>query len=201
MMVKKTQDGYSSSTYNAIPDHIAYDRKLYEGIAPYIQEHLWKHMDKDRVKKAVFVLDDPLMEYGNGNDYEMVKMVLKNFLPKVKKLLKIDKNHKLKDMLWEKNIAWSFVDRNIKQRFDLYISNKTTRGGIVQILQEWPKKNHIDLTQKHTKRIINDTVPNTQKSIIANIMILMILEEEMKEHMKNMPNKIVHTFEDTTETE
>jgi hypothetical protein len=33
------------------------------------------------------------------------------------------------------------------------------------------------------------------------MMILMILEEETKEHMKTIPNKIVHTFEDTTETE
>lgn len=201
MMVKKTQDGYSSSTYNAIPDHIAYDRKLYEGIAPYIQEHLWKHMDKDRVKKAVFVLDDPLMEYGNGNDYEMVKVVLKNFLPKVKKLLKIDKDHKLINILWENTIDWSFVDRNIKQQFDLYTENKLRHWRIVQILQDWPKKNYIDLRQPHTKKIVNDKIPSYQKSLIANMMILMILEEETKEHMKTIPNKIVHKFSEETETE
>lgn len=201
MMTKKTQDGYSSSMYNLISDHIAHDRKIYEGIAPYIQENLWKHMDKDRVKKAVFVLDDPLMEYGNGNDYEMVKMVLKNFLPKVKKLLKIDKHHQLKDMLWENNIDWSFVDRNIKQQFDLYTENRTKHGNIVQILQDWPKKNYIDIRQPHTKEIINDKIPSYQKSLIANMMILMILEEEAKDYIKNIPNRIVHTFEDTTETE
>jgi hypothetical protein len=29
----------------------------------------------------------------------------------------------------------------------------------------------------------------------------MILEEEAKDYIKNIPNRIVHTFEDTTETE
>lgn len=158
-------------------------------------------MDEDRVKKAVFVLDDPLMEYGNGNDYEMVKMVLKNFLPKVKKLLKIDEQHQLKDMLWEENVDWSFVDHNIKQQFDLYTENKIRQWGIVQILQDWPKKNYIDMTQAHTKKIINDTIPTYQKSLIANMMILMILEEEAKKHMKTIPNKIIHKFSEETETE
>lgn len=158
-------------------------------------------MDKDRVKKAVFVLDDPLMEYGNWNDYEMVKMVLKNFLPKVKKLLKIDKEHQLKDILWEKYIDWSFIDRNIKQQFDLYTDNKIKQGGIVKILQDWPKKNYIDLREPHTKEILNNKIPSYQKSLIANMMIFMILEEETKDHIKNMPNKIVHKFEDTAETE
>jgi hypothetical protein len=131
----------------------------------------------------------------------MVKMVLKNFLPKVKKLLKIDKHHQLKDMLWENNIDWSFVDRNIKQQFDLYTENRTKHGNIVQILQDWPKKNYIDIRQPHTKEIINDKIPSYQKSLIANMMILMILEEEAKDYIKNIPNRIVHTFEDTTETE
>ena len=133
-MVKKTKELFNTSLHNLLPNHIPYDKKFHDGIAPYIEENLWKHMDKDRVKKAVLVLDDPLYEY--GNDYEMIKMLMKNFVPKVKKLLKIDKEHQLKDMLGDNISIPDFIDRNIKQRINLYINNKNTRGNIVEILQE-----------------------------------------------------------------
>lgn len=134
MVAKKTESKYQQFLYNLAPNRIPYDRKVYEEITPYIKEELWKHMDKDRVKKAVFVLDDPLMEY--GNDTVILKQVLKNFLPKVKKILNIDEQHQLKDQLKSKVQSKELIDRNIKQQIDLYINNKHTSGGIVEILQE-----------------------------------------------------------------
>lgn len=192
-MTEKSKNHFNASMHIALPNSISYDRKIHKAIAPYIEEHLWKHMDKDRVKKAVFILDDPLLEY--KNDYKTIKIVLKKFLPKIKKLLAIDENNQLKDMLTTTSWISSFIDRNIKQRVDLYMINKTSRGYIVEVLQTWPKKGYTDLTQPYTKKIINDTVPNIQKSIIANIMILMILEEEINKQIKNTPKKIIHKIE------
>ncbi len=95
--IKDHKKNYNKDLSNLIEGIIPYDKKIYQEIAPYIEKHLWKHMDKDRVKKAVMVLDDPLYDY--GNDIEMLKQTMKCFVPKVKKLLKIDKTHPLMDSL------------------------------------------------------------------------------------------------------
>jgi hypothetical protein len=81
-------------------------------------------MDKDWVKKVVFVLDDPLQEY--GNDTKMIQQVLKSFLPAVKKALKIDKAHLLKDRIKTPIRREGLIDRLIQQRFNLYLKIRNT---------------------------------------------------------------------------
>lgn len=193
MTTKNKESVYQKSLYRLTPNTISYDRKVYEEITPYIKDHLWKHMDKNRVRKAIFVLDDPLMEY--GNDPEMIKTVLKNFLPEVRKLLHIDDQHQIKDSLPNKLFDWNLIDHNIKQQIHLYINNKYTSGGIVEILQEWPKKWYIDLTKPYTKKIVNKNIPDTHKSIVANLMVLMILQEEFKKTPRDTNVKVIHLEE------
>ena len=81
-------------------------------------------MDKDRVKKAVFVLDDPLQEY--GNDIEMIKVMLRNFLPKVKKILNVDDKHPLKDRIDSKLKDKHLLNRLINQQINLYREQRNT---------------------------------------------------------------------------
>jgi len=165
------KDQYNTFLYNQIPNKIAYDKKIYEKIWSYIQEKLWKHMDTDFIEKVVFVLDDPWYEY--ENDPEMIKKLLKCFVPSIKKKLKIDKEHPLKDRIdtyiWNKD----WIDRLIQQQYNLYKHQITTWGMISQILSAWP-----DTKQPGKKILLNGMVPQTQKTIIATILTLMILEEE-----------------------
>ena len=48
---------------------------------------------------------------------------------------------------------------------------------ITKILQEGPA---IDMNQPHKKQLTTKLVPQTQKTIIANILTFMILEEELQ---------------------
>jgi len=50
---------------------------------------------------------------------------------------------------------------------------------ITQVLQDTPNKKYIDMTKPH-KKLVVDEIPQTQKTIIANILTLMILEDELK---------------------
>jgi len=172
-MTKKLdpKDQYNSSLHTLIPGGIAYDKKAYKEIWEYIKKHLWKHMNKDWVKKAVFVLDDPLQEY--GNDKGIFKQVLRNFLPTVKKALKIDKQHPLKNQL---SITIP-MDRLIQQQFNLYNHIVKTSWLLTEVLQQKWSENSKKST---TKSLVVDKVPSNRKTIIANILIFMILEEELQ---------------------
>ena len=81
-------------------------------------------MDESWVEKAVFVLDDPLQEY--RNDVEMIKQVLKSFLPTVKKILKIDAEHPLKNHIKTTLRNEGLIDRLIQQQMNLYTARKNT---------------------------------------------------------------------------
>ncbi len=166
---------YNPSLQTFIPDSIRDDKNAYKEVWTYIQENLWKYMDKDRVKKAVFVLDDPLQEY--GNDIEMVKVMLRHFLPKVKKILNVDDKHPLKDRIDSKLKDKHLLDRLINQQINLYREQRNTWWLITKILQEGPA---IDMNQPHKKQLTTKLVPQTQKTIIANILTFMILEEELQ---------------------
>lgn len=144
-MTKKTSQ-YNSSL---VTPSIAYDKKVSEWVWEYIVENLWKHMDKDWVKKAVFVLDDPLQEY--GNDREMIKQVLKSFLPKVKKMLKIDDEHPLKDRIKIPLRREWLIDNDIKQQLNLYINNKIITWSIVEVFQEGPKRSYWSYSSVYEK--------------------------------------------------
>ena len=48
------------------------------------------------------------------------------------------------------------------------------------MLQKGPKKDYIDAIKPHTKELVSDKVPSIHKTIIANIMTLMILQEELQ---------------------
>ena len=166
---------YNPSLQTFIPGGIRDDKNVYEGVWTYIEKHLWKYMDKDRVKKVVFVLDDPLQEY--GNDVEMIKVMLRHFLPKIKRILNVDDEHPLKDRIDSKLKDKHLLDRLINQQINLYREQRNTWWMITKILQEGPA---IDINQPHKKQLTTKLVPQTQKTIIANILTFMILKEELQ---------------------
>lgn len=182
VLMKKTDQKtqYNSSLQNLIPlkERIRYDKEVYGGIWSYIEKHLWKHMDKEWVKKVVFILDDPMGEY--GDNVEMIKKVLQNFLPTVKKALNIDDKHQLKDRIQTPLRGEWLLDRLIQQQFNLYRQKRNSWWLLTKVLQEWPQKNYIDTTKPSKKELVSDKIPQTQKTIIANILTFMILEEELK---------------------
>lgn len=190
------KDHYNSSLHNLVSKGIAYDNKVYEWIWTYIKNNLWQQMDKDWVKKVVFVLDDPLQEY--DDDIVLIKKVLKSFLPTVKKSLKIDDTHLLKDRIKSPTRRVGLIDRLIKQQLNLYKETRDKSWLLTKVLQEWPEKHAITMMQPRKKELVGDKVPQTQKTIIANILTYMILEEELKKKESNKdiddPNIIRHTL-------
>jgi len=79
-------------------------------------------MDDDWVKKVVVILDDPTQEY--GNDKDMIKQLLKHFLPTVRKLLNINNKNPLKNHIETDIRKNGLIDRLIKQRLHLYQETK-----------------------------------------------------------------------------
>lgn len=148
-----TKDQYNSSLKNLIPDTIAYDNKLYGSIWAYIKENLWNHMD------------DILQKY--GNDMKKITKTSPEMISEIKKMLNIDDQHPLKNRL---HITGS-IDRLIQQQINLYKNSLQTSWSIVEVFQQWSEEGH---------PLAANTVSSTDKTIIANILILMILEEELK---------------------
>ena len=97
----------------------AMDRSAYNAIGDFVEQKLRPKMDKKRVEKIIFVLDDPLQEY--GHDLLLIKKALQSFLPHIKKILHIDKNNPLLPKMQSiKNIDPTQIDRLISQWYTLY---------------------------------------------------------------------------------
>ncbi len=199
---------YNPYLRNLISDDstkIAYDKKIYNALDWFITEHLWEKLDDELLEKIAFILDDPKHEY--PKDIEMTKLLLRHFLPTLKKKLWIHKFRPLYKKIYSKELVVQknttdiveenipittnplFLDRLIQQQLNIYHTNET-----MSLLQA--------LSQGENDKKASDTMvfesKNTRKSIIATILSCMLLEEEYKTQKAKYQNKIFHKFNKDT---
>jgi hypothetical protein len=131
------------------------------------------------------ILDDPKYEY--DKDLEMTKKLLRHFLPTLKKQLHITKKTPLhtkitsqvsvlqknkKDVQEEKTSITTnplILDRLIQQQLDFYRSDESL--SLLQVLKT-PEDRNIENNNQFATSL------QTRKSIIANILTFMLLEDE-----------------------
>jgi len=203
-----SKDQYNSSLINLMQNPIALDldRDVRGKIGPYIKDHLWEHMDENLVKEAIFILDNPILFYEEytakakedatkakeaffEEDTIKIKRALKSLLPTVKKILKIDETHPLKNDI-RIIVEPKELDHLIEQDLKLYQERTDTSWRITRLLQKRPadlkKKEKLDFIDMRTDKaresikqeLTVEKVPSTYKTIIANVLTFMILEEE-----------------------
>lgn len=154
--------------------------KSHQQLWTYIQKHLRKYMDENWVKEVISILDDPLREY---NDEASIREALQKILPKVKEALKIDDANPLKKMINTRLLDKDLSERLIKQRLKLYREMTSKWWMLTKVFQYWvEQRDHIDMKEPEARantELKVDNVDQTGKTIIANILTLMILWEEL----------------------
>ena len=195
-MNKKNSVTYNPHLTTFIPEIIPYDQKAYSVLAEYIDKELRSTLTPGDVKKIIAILDDPTHEYVTNweVDYEIIKMLLAHFLPKIKDTLGINKlntlskritsqepvlqlNGEIKEETLQIFSTNTSLDRFIDQQLDLYMTNKHNWNMLTEVFQTWSEKWYIDKTKPYELKV--KAVESTQKTIIANILTLMILKEEL----------------------
>ncbi|MFA7298345.1 MAG: hypothetical protein WC010_01745 [Candidatus Absconditabacterales bacterium] len=181
-MEKKSKNNYNHNLTNLLGNEvIPYDKEvLYKSVGDFAEKKLRDKMDDEFIKNVIFIIEDPLAEYGENTIPH--KDILKLFLPHIKKLLGVTPKKPLMKMLGL-NLIGTDIHRLINQQFEIYNGNIDRQGRLAYVLDSDnnPKKGYIE-TQKRplTKLLTTKEIPSLHKTIVANLMLLLIMEEELK---------------------
>lgn len=184
-MTKKITNEYNPHLQNLIPGVLPVDQKTYDSLSWFVTKELWEKLDNNFVQKVGMILDDPKYQY--DKDLTMTKMLLRHFLPTLKKKLHISKKNPLYTRITSQELILQengedvqeesmpittnplTLDRLIQQQLNLYRSNEAY--SLVQILQN-PEDKNIENDAQFADSL------QTRKSIVATILTFLLLEDE-----------------------
>lgn len=155
MAKKSTKKAGIHTLVHSLP----YNRLASQEIWSYVEEHLLSQMDEHLVAKVAKILENP-------NWYQLTQ--LQPILPEIKTLLHINEEHLLKNSIKTKTQDVVQISNLIQWRCNFYTYQTTLSGLLLSSLEPDVGHDKLDVNWSY----------ETKKKIIANILVLLLLQEE-----------------------
>lgn len=188
---KTKEDMYNKNTIKRMNVGTALNAKIIDSLGDYIQENFYDKLWAGYVKNIVATLDDPMMIY--TNDEEKIKYIKQNFMKTTRLILPQFSLQDIESHWLDIPLDSRIIQSMIRQQILKYKETVKNTGPLTEVIQKW-SKNVIDANKAYILQTYD--VPSYQKSLVANMMMLMLIEEEVDKHQKS---KAVSVDEEVTQ--
>lgn len=173
----KNTDAYNTNI-SVFEWSIAYDRKIYRQMGEYIKKNIWEHMDEKLVKDIFIDMTNAKNTHADTDTYINR---CKQHLSKIEAFL--DNKWITKTLSFPDN----YLQRLIKQQIGIFTTTNDTELSLSKVLVMWTEA---ELADDKKNRTI--TVTPLAKTIIANILTLLIMQEQEDKKPKITPKETIY---------
>lgn len=159
--------------------------KTIDSLSGYIKENFYDKLWAAYVKNIVAILDDPMMKY--ENDGEKLDYIRQNFMSTTRLILPNFSLPAIEAEWLDFPSDLRIIRSMIKQQILKYKETIKSTGPLTEVIQKW-SKNVIDATKSYMLQTYD--IPSYQKSLVANMMMLLLIEEEVEKNPAG-PRKII----------
>jgi hypothetical protein len=159
--------------------------KTIDSLGGYIKENFYDKLWAAYVKNIVAILDDPMMKY--KDDGEKLDYIKQKFMKTTRLILPKFSLPVIEAEWLDFPSDLRIIKSMIKQQILKYKETIKSTGPLTEVIQKW-SKNVIDATKSYMLQTYD--VPSYQKSLVANMMVLLLIEEEV-ENNPAVPHKII----------
>lgn len=162
---------------------IAYDRKVYRELWSYIDKHIWDTLNKEEIKDIFW---DIRTATTKDNSLATYLDVCKKHLP----ILQTHLSHSpFNWMLQTLSLPTNYIDRLLAQQINIFKTTNDTHLSIWRMLVMGTKE---ELEKdKEARNPKNTNITPIAKTLIINILSLLLLQEEQKKSAKIKPKMVI----------